>query len=298
MCVPGMRSARLPWSSGAKTLAALGGVSGCPSTCSGQRYLPVLCSDVSRPFPVSLEFASPVDIKSFTMAAQQGEPPVCLGCKYSALLCLSAFSCEGLLMATPCGRSRQAADAYGSHAALFSTPDKFPRCSCCYLGRTSLSTVDHSWSPAPCPKAETTNAERSVISPSPESFIVVCLHFGPTWGFWRRLGHVVHDHDICVIVLSRLRQRKTKGSFMWLRSAQGSLLATPSTVSPWEEVASSSATDSSGLFTVWDCAAPARERSYSSNGPRPERSHDASNARFPARIRDSSISSLGAAMVS
>jgi len=47
-----------------------------PQAAEGRPYLPVLCSDVSRPFPVSLEFASPVDIKSFTMAAQQGEPPV------------------------------------------------------------------------------------------------------------------------------------------------------------------------------------------------------------------------------
>mmetsp|Transcript_39279 Transcript_39279/g.78156 ORF Transcript_39279/g.78156 Transcript_39279/m.78156 type:complete len:331 (+) Transcript_39279:93-1085(+) len=47
-----------------------------PKPACGRPYLPVLCRDVSRPFPVSLEFASTADAEAFSMAAQHKEPPV------------------------------------------------------------------------------------------------------------------------------------------------------------------------------------------------------------------------------
>jgi len=53
-----------------------GGAAWSPKATEGRPYLPVLCSDVSRPYPVSLEFASAADIQAFTTAAQQGESPV------------------------------------------------------------------------------------------------------------------------------------------------------------------------------------------------------------------------------
>jgi len=47
-----------------------------PKAAESRPYLPVLCSDVSRPFPVSLEFTSAPDAEAFMNAVNGGDEAV------------------------------------------------------------------------------------------------------------------------------------------------------------------------------------------------------------------------------
>lgn len=47
-----------------------------PRGAEQRPLLPVLCSDVSRGFPVAMLFSSTGDVETFAIAAQQGQPPV------------------------------------------------------------------------------------------------------------------------------------------------------------------------------------------------------------------------------
>jgi len=55
--------------------APRGKLKGRQPTQLGRPYMPVVCSDASRSFPVCLEFGSPADCEAFVSAASQ-EPPV------------------------------------------------------------------------------------------------------------------------------------------------------------------------------------------------------------------------------